>query len=329
MRHKTIRFIAAVLILETCIFGIARAQGVYTGEVSAETASDAKTLQREQAIFKDVPEGNNYFTAVQYMKKAELIDDSGEYFDPGKQISRAEAIYYIFKIILGYEPEKKLLTQKPFNDVPKDGVLTPYITKAIELKIINGYPNNLFKPQKKVILAETVKMTLETERLINSSITFEKPAENVFTDVPANVWFSEHAKTAKDKRIIKFDRDDKMEPSQIVTKGYLTEILYRLLRSRERIMFGIASFYGGKFNGRKTSSGDVFSSNLLTAAHRTLPFGTKIRVTNLRNSKSVDVVVNDRGPYTKNFTLDLSESAFATIAPLSNGVIPIEYKIME
>jgi len=306
------------------------------------TSNTALAQDANLPFFKDVPEGSDYFTAVQYMKKTGLIDDKEEYLNPEKEISRAEAVYYILKIILGYEPDAKIPLKKEFNDVSINGVLTPYIAKAVELKIINGYKNSasesdklsekygrgLFKPHKKVNLAEIVKMVLETEKLINSSIIFDKPSEDVFADVPANAWFSGYAKTAKDKRIIKFGRDDKMNPEEIVTKGYLMEILYRLIRSREKIMFGIASFYDGKFNNKKTSSGDIFSSNLFTAAHRTLPFGTVLRVTNLRNSKSVDVVVNDRGPYVKNFTLDLSESAFAQIAPLSNGIIPIEYKII-
>src|SRR5262245_26800813 len=69
---------------------------------------------------------------------------------------------------------------------------------------------------------------------------------------------------------------------------------------------GMASYYARKFEGRKTASGERYRGAEMTAAHKTLPFGTKIRVTNLSNGKSVEVVVNDRGPHKKGRIVDLS-----------------------
>ena len=81
---------------------------------------------------------------------------------------------------------------------------------------------------------------------------------------------------------------------------------------------GVASYYHNKFNGRKTASGEVFSNNKLTAAHRTYPFGTYLKVTNVVNGKSVVVKVNDRGPFTKEKELDLSRKAFMDITDNPN-----------
>ena len=72
---------------------------------------------------------------------------------------------------------------------------------------------------------------------------------------------------------------------------------------------GVASFYADKFNGRKTASGERFNQKKMTCAHRTLPFGTKLKVTNTANGKSIIVTVTDRGPFTKGRILDLSKSA--------------------
>lgn len=72
---------------------------------------------------------------------------------------------------------------------------------------------------------------------------------------------------------------------------------------------GVASWYGGYFHGRLTANGERYNMNELTAAHRTLPFGTQVRVTNLRNNKSVNVRINDRGPYSKGRVIDLSRKA--------------------
>lgn len=82
------------------------------------------------------------------------------------------------------------------------------------------------------------------------------------------------------------------------------EVLYTTTR---------ASYYHDKFNGRKTANGEIFDNNKITAAHKSLPFGTVVRVTNLSNGKSVDVRINDRGPYIKGRHIDLSKAAFKEI----------------
>src|SRR5688572_14799873 len=76
-----------------------------------------------------------------------------------------------------------------------------------------------------------------------------------------------------------------------------------------QVQTGKASFYADKFDGTITASGEKYRHNKLTAAHKTLPFGTKVRVTNLSNNKTVEVVINDRGPYVDGRIIDLSRSA--------------------
>lgn len=75
-----------------------------------------------------------------------------------------------------------------------------------------------------------------------------------------------------------------------------------------------ASYYHDRFVGKKTASGTTFNNRELTAAHKTLPFGTKVRVTNLKNEESVIVTITDRGPFTRGKTIDLSKKAFMQIA---------------
>jgi len=90
-----------------------------------------------------------------------------------------------------------------------------------------------------------------------------------------------------------------------------------------------ASYYHEKFNGRKTASGEIFDNAKFTAANRTLPFGTSIKVTNLNNGKEVIVKVNDRGPYHSTRALDMSKAAFDEIGDTGNGTIPVEYEIVD
>lgn len=89
-----------------------------------------------------------------------------------------------------------------------------------------------------------------------------------------------------------------------------------------------ASYYGVGFHGRRTASGETFDKNALTAAHRTLPFGAKLKVTNTANGESVVVRINDRGPYTHGRGLDLSEAAFAQISHLGAGVVTVDLEVV-
>ena len=84
---------------------------------------------------------------------------------------------------------------------------------------------------------------------------------------------------------------------------------------------GGASFYGEKWNGRRTANGEIFNTYELTAAHKSLPFGTKVKVVNKTNGKSVVVRINDRGPFVKGRTIDLSKKAFQSIASINKGVL--------
>lgn len=92
---------------------------------------------------------------------------------------------------------------------------------------------------------------------------------------------------------------------------------------------GGASWYGPGFHGRLTANGETFNSNHLTAAHRTLPFGTKLRVTNMNNGHSVVVRVNDRGPFIKGRIIDLSAAAARRIKMIDSGVASVRVEVID
>jgi rare lipoprotein A len=94
------------------------------------------------------------------------------------------------------------------------------------------------------------------------------------------------------------------------------------------VLKGKASYYGEKFHGRKTASGEIFNMYAMTAAHKSLPFGTKIKVTNTSNQKSVVVEINDRGPFVGNRILDLSYQAAREIGMLNSGIADVSIKII-
>jgi rare lipoprotein A len=90
------------------------------------------------------------------------------------------------------------------------------------------------------------------------------------------------------------------------------------------VQTGMATYYGDEFHGRKTASGETYNKWELTCAHKKLPFGTKLKVTNLKNKKSVVVRVNDRGPWVKNRIIDLSFAAAREIDMIADGVVKVK-----
>ena len=91
----------------------------------------------------------------------------------------------------------------------------------------------------------------------------------------------------------------------------------------------VASYYADKFNGRKTSSGEIFNMNAYTAAHKTLPFNTVVKVTNLANGKSVQVRINDRGPFVSGREIDLSKAAATKLDMIGSGTARVKLEIVD
>jgi rare lipoprotein A len=92
---------------------------------------------------------------------------------------------------------------------------------------------------------------------------------------------------------------------------------------------GKASFYADKFEGAPTASGEKYRHSKLTAAHKTLPFGTKVRITNQANNKTVDVVINDRGPWVDNRIIDLSRSAAEKLGFVNQGLADVQIEVID
>lgn len=92
---------------------------------------------------------------------------------------------------------------------------------------------------------------------------------------------------------------------------------------------GQASFYGDKHQNKQTASGELYKHKLKTAAHKKLPFGSSVKVTNVDNGKSVIVKINDRGPFVRGRIIDLSKSAFSSIGNTSSGLIDVKIEVIK
>lgn len=100
-------------------------------------------------------------------------------------------------------------------------------------------------------------------------------------------------------------------------------------KGTKSIIRGYASYYADKFHGKATASGDIYNMNELTAAHKELPFSTRVRVKNLKNGLSVIVRINDRGPFVDGRIIDLSKAAAQAINMIKDGVVEVEITILD
>jgi len=103
------------------------------------------------------------------------------------------------------------------------------------------------------------------------------------------------------------------------------EYVYKPRKAR---VTGVASWYGPGFHGRTTANGEKYNQNALTAAHRKLPFGTRVKVVNLKNKKEVIVRINDRGPYVRGRVIDLSKAAANRLDFIKSGITKVSLEIV-
>ncbi|MBT4916978.1 septal ring lytic transglycosylase RlpA family protein [Candidatus Peregrinibacteria bacterium] len=293
------------------------------------------TLPMAADGFVDVEEGDKYYVAITYLKEQGIIDGYDDNtFRSSEDINRAEALKIItlatelFEEGEIEEPDGSIEEgeDRPFTDTPLSAWYTPYLEEAKDRGIINGYEDGSYKPDQTVKLVEALKIIQQAAEISDFP---EITDENTFADAGVGFWYSEYVAYAKEHTLINVSASNGILPEQELTRGYLAEIIYRFLRRGEIEEFGKATFYGAAVQGNGTASGETFDMNLHTAAHKTLPFGTMVKATNLANGKSVNVKINDRGPYGYGRVIDLSSSAFEEIAWLGSGVIYVQIEVVE
>ncbi|MBN1258426.1 septal ring lytic transglycosylase RlpA family protein, partial [Candidatus Peregrinibacteria bacterium] len=238
-------------------------------------------------------------------------------FHPEQKVNRAEALKII---LLGTRiPVPEIKEQEVFPDVAYDAWYGKYAAKAKRMEVVSGDASTgMFRPGDTVNLAETLKILIKA-RGENPGT----PDGNPYADVPKDAWFAPYFAFAAEMSLLDEDENDDVSPALPVTRGMLAELIYRLLTRPEGYQTGQASYYAGRFHGETTAAGEIYDASQFTAAHRTHPFGTWLKVTNAENGKSVKVRVNDRGPYVEGRIIDLSKAAFESIASLSRGVINV------
>ena len=117
--------------------------------------------------------------------------------------------------------------------------------------------------------------------------------------------------------------------SRVLTVILLFFLIYGCKESGPPYQTGMASFYNDSFEGKPTANGEIFSNSKMTAAHRSLSFGTKVRVTNLNNGNTVVVRITDRGPFVEGRILDVSLAAATRLDFVDDGVVEVRLDLLD
>lgn len=194
---------------------------------------------------------------------------------------------------------------------------------------------NLVKGAKKTLefnrLDESVNLA-EALRIMFSAagIKTKLSKKNLPDGIPEDAWYAKDISYAVSKTILTQQQNGNIfPPERPLKRGELALLLYRFLQSRRNISFGYGSWYGDGLAKTGIPKGHGYVENFLTAANKELPFGTIVRVTNMENGKTVEVVINDSGPYVTGRIIDLSKTAFSKLASPGAGIISIQMEPLE
>ena len=277
--------------------------------------------------FVDVDVTHPHFQAIRELADIGVLDGyrkNGERFFLGSQrISRAEAV----KIsLLSAQFEPQVGGTPAFDDTPADAWFTPWINTAREENIVTGFLDGSFHPAALVSRAEAITMLCKA---------FSVPLNRA--EISAEKWYVPYLNWATNYRVL-VEEDQIQAPHELITRSEMVELAYRIQQLSQQnftafytfIGSGEASFYNEGFAGRRTANGEIYDPTALTAAHRTFPFGTRVKVWKKDHPENFVVVrINDRGPYYNNRLLDLSQAAFERLAPASRGVIPVNFSVVQ
>lgn len=295
----------SLALLSTIVLSIVLAPGVTSGALSD--------------WYSDVPDNLATHDGIYYMTQAGFVTGyEDNTFLPENPVSRVEAL----KMILS-AAEVELVDPEypaPFTDTDPTQWYQDYLDTSMSLEIISGHPDGTFKPLDTVNRAEALKMLI---------LASDKKSE--LPGIASDEWYSAYMAYGSEHALIIPDSTGDYLPSATLTRGELADLIYRFKKEpyTSQVEYGIASYYGYSFDGRNTASGTALDAYGFMAAHKTLPFGTIVRITNLNTNTYVDVEVVDRGPYTEGYVIDLTPFAFEQIGTLSTGILKVRVEVLK
>jgi rare lipoprotein A len=278
------------------------------------------SLTEANLHFADIDTTHPHFLAIDHLTNAGIVNgytvDGKLFFKSLQPVNRAEAVK---TILLTAEIDPEIETAS-FDDIADEAWFAPFIGTAEYFELVNGFGDGNFHPQAQVTRAEFLSILLKS---------FQIPIEVE----DGQEWFDPLIEFSNTYNIID---SAELSPHDALTRGDVVEIAYRMKKIAAKNFSdsyvysgtGSASYYNEGFAGKQTANGEIYDPMAMTAAHRTLPFGTRLKVWEVNNpNKSVVVRITDRGPYHSSRIIDLSEKAFSSLAPISRGVLEVGFEV--
>lgn len=274
------------------------------------------------AWYSDVEARDTYHEAIYYMSQKGYVEgyEDGTFL-PFQEVNRAEALKIILSVSLA-ENDPNSTGAMNFPDVETDDWFFDYVEEGFEKNLISGHDDGYFRPEDPINRAEAMKMLSKSQAVM-------------FTAELSDNWYDNYmGYGAENALIIPVEGEDgawDYLPGENLTRGELCEIIYRLMKDKYtgEVEYGVGTYYGYDFDGVNTASGTSLNAHGYMAAHKTLPFGTWVRVTNLDTMLSVNVEIVDRGPYGEGRIIDLTPHAFDQIGSLSTGVLRTRVEVLK
>lgn len=261
----------------------------------------------------------------------------GETGDGGRSVSRARRN--------AEKPWKGVLQPKEMEQLP--GALDSNKPEEDPVRRGEAVAARINELSRKKVDAETINVSWKSGRTYAIAVAGEElvqiDAKTILADTTHNEARDALQATNRLRRLIgnalplraiarkPADRPNARFVDKPVVSAVDRFILPTQPRFVERVRYqlrGLASWYGPGFDGNRSASGEIYRQNRMTAAHRSLPFGTKVRVTNLKNGRSVVVRINDRGPFIRGRVIDLSVAAAKALGFMKSGVAPVRIDVL-
>lgn len=280
----------------------------------------AVPIDAMETWYNDVPENQEYAIAITAMTEAGVVSGyEDNSFKPMNEVSRVEALKMILEASGRIETMTGNENEAPFEDMDSEAWYVPYVNYGYEEGFISGDDNGDLRPDASINRAEALKILL-----FATNKAYELPEGSDDT------WFSAYLDYAIENALLVPDSSGNYTPEASLTRGELCELLYRFQNHpyTGEVEFGVATYYGYSFNGSNTASGTTLDTYGYMAAHKTLPFGTRVRITNTSSNESVIVTIVDRGPYGEGRIIDLTPAAFEELGLLSTGVLNVRLEVL-
>lgn len=291
-------------LLSTFLISILFAPGVTSGALSS--------------WYTDVPENDAYYDGVYYMTQSGYaLGYEDNTFRAENDVSRVEALKMILE---ASEVPLEWQEEAAFPDMEAGAWYNEYVNTAVNRGILSGNDDGTLAPLSTVNRAEALKMLI-----LANDMKSELPG------VANDFWYSAYLAYGAEHALVIPDASGDYLPADPLTRGELADLLYRFKMEpyEAGAEYGIASYYGYSYDGHNTASGKPLEAYGYQAAHKTLPFGTIVRVTNLNTNTYVNVEIVDRGPYTNGYVIDLTPAAFEELASLSTGILNVRVEVLK